>query len=56
MSLRMLSNASSSLHQLAEVQHPLLLQQVQGTEASGLWMLLQEVLLPPAPPVRFVAV
>lgn len=55
MTLQMLSNASSSLHQPGEVQHPLLLQQIQGTEASGLWMLLQEVSLPPAPHVRFVA-
>ena len=55
MSLQMLSNASSSLHQIGEVQHPILLQQIQGTEASGLWMLLQEDLLSPAPRVRFVA-
>lgn len=55
MSLRMLSNASSSLHQLGEVQHPFLLQRIQGKEAPDLWMLLQEVPLSPAPHVRFVA-
>lgn len=51
----MFSNASSSLHQLGEVQHLLLLHQIQATEASGLWTLLQEVSRSPAPHVRFVA-
>lgn len=41
MSLRMLLKTPSSPHQPAEVQHPFLLQRIQGTEAPGLWVLLQ---------------
>lgn len=52
MSLHLLSNASSSLHQAGEVQHTFPLQ-IQGTEVSSLWMLPREISDSPALCVRF---